>query len=52
MTPDEIKAAITLIRRAPLQNMQEAEGAAHIIQKLTEMLPKPEPVPAKTRSRK
>lgn len=34
MKPEEINAIVTLLRRAPLQNMQEAEGAAYLIQKL------------------
>lgn len=38
MTPEQIRAAVALIRRAPLQNMGEAEAAAQIIQALLAML--------------
>lgn len=34
MTPQEIAQIITLARRAPLQNMAEAEAAAQLLQKL------------------
>lgn len=34
LTPQEIASIITLARRAPLQNMQEAEAAAQLLQKL------------------
>lgn len=47
MSPQEIAQIITLARRAPLQNMAEAEGAAQLLQKLAnEFAPKPESVPA------
>lgn len=46
MTPQEIAQVITLARRAPLQNMAEAEVAAQLLQKLAnEFAPKPEAVP-------
>lgn len=34
MTNEEIVQIITLARRAPLQNMAEAEAAAQLLQKL------------------
>lgn len=34
MTPQEINSIITLARRAPLQNMAEAEAASRLLQKL------------------
>ena len=42
MTPQEIAQIITLARRAPLQNMAEAEAASLLLQKLAaEYAPKP-----------
>lgn len=41
MTPQEINAIVTLIRRAPLQNMQEAESAAYLIDKLQKHFAEP-----------
>jgi hypothetical protein len=35
MTENEIAQIITLARRAPLQNMAEAEAAAQLLQKLS-----------------
>lgn len=47
MTPQEIAQIITLARRAPLQNMAEAEVAHQLLQKLAnEFAPKPEAAPA------
>lgn len=34
MTPQEVAQVITLARRAPLANMNEAEAAAQLLQKL------------------
>jgi hypothetical protein len=34
MNPQEIAQIVTLARRAPLQNMAEAEAAAQLLQKL------------------
>jgi hypothetical protein len=34
MTPQEIAQIITLVRRAPLANMAEAEAASQLLQKL------------------
>jgi hypothetical protein len=45
MTPQEFRAVVTLVRRAPLQNMQEAEAAALLIQKLEQLA---NPAPADT----
>jgi hypothetical protein len=45
MTPQEISQIIMLARRAPLQNMAEAESAAQLLQKLaSHFAPKPAPV--------
>ena len=47
MTPQEVQAIIMLARRAPLQNMAEAEIASQILQKFqAHFAPKPsEPEP-------
>lgn len=34
MSPQEIAQIVTLARRAPLQNMAEAEAASNLLQKL------------------
>ncbi len=46
MTPQEVAQIITLARRAPLQNMAEAEVAAQLLQKMAmHFAPKPEAEP-------
>jgi hypothetical protein len=51
LTPEEINSIVILIRRSPLKDMQEAEAAAHLIQKLASLMPKIEPVKAKVKKR-
>ena len=36
MTPQEVSAIIMLARRAPLQNMMEAEAASQLLRKLAQ----------------
>lgn len=45
MTPQEIAQIITLARRAPLQNMAEAEHVALILQKLAQHFAKVGDIP-------
>jgi hypothetical protein len=51
MTPEEIKAIITLVQRAPLHNMQEAVAAQHLCDKLSKHFAPPELSKAKRNAR-
>lgn len=51
MTPEQLKAAAILIRRAPYQNLEEAEAGAFLVKQLTMLAAAGGAVPAEAEAK-